>query len=46
MNRLPLVLIPGTLCTKRAFAHAAADLAGVTEPLVRLPLEGALERAQ
>jgi len=33
-------MIPGTLCTERTFTAQLASLQGVSEPLVRLPVEG------
>lgn len=39
-NRVPLVMVPGTLCTDRVFAEQVRSLEGVTEPFVRLPTEG------
>ena len=38
--KVPLVMIPGTLCTERTFAEQAASLRDVAAPSVLLPVEG------
>lgn len=38
--KVPLVMIPGTLCTERTFAEQAASLRDAAEPSVQLPVEG------
>lgn len=39
-GRVPLVMIPGTLCTEQVFAAQVRALDGVAQPFVRLPTEG------
>ncbi len=39
-DEVPLVMIPGTLCTERTFVHQVAGLSGVTDSFVRLPTGG------
>lgn len=38
--KVPLVMIPGTLCTERVFEGPLGALVRVSEPSVRLPTEG------
>ena len=44
-GKVPLVMIPGTLCTERTFAEQAASLRDVAEPSIQLPAEGSDLRA-
>ena len=39
-GKVPLVMVPGTLCTERTFAEQAASLRDIAEPSAPLPVEG------
>lgn len=39
-GKVPLIMIPGTLCTERTFKQQVAGLGGVAEPFVKLPTGG------
>lgn len=36
-GKVPLMMIPGTLCTERTFTQQVADLGRIAEPAIVLP---------